>query len=203
MIYKELKKEGSVPMEKINEKTCPYCGAPLPEEAAFCPHCAKSINRRSKNKPPRLTPKRLVLAALILLAILLLAAGAYAFLGPKTYDGLGEVIYTDSDGTYQVLIGWGDRYEPTTETTHDAADQDRYRFPVRVYVNHQATGEDMAKEFLQKVESVEVRAESESESTFPVQCTPPESGSEAGYPGTALVCFVDYNRESPTQNQII
>ena len=190
-------------MEKINEKTCPCCGAPLPEEAAFCPHCAKSINRRSKNKPPRLTPKRLVLAALILLAALLLAAGAYAFLGPKTYDGLGEVIYTDSDGTYQVLIGWGDRYEPTTETTHDAADQDRYRFPVRVYVNHQATGEDMAKEFLQKVESVEVRAESESESTFPVQCTPPESGSEAGYPGTALVCFVDYNRESPTQNQII
>ena len=59
-------------MEKINEKTCPCCGAPLPEEAAFCPHCATSINRRSKTKPPRLTPKRLVLAALILLAILLL-----------------------------------------------------------------------------------------------------------------------------------
>lgn len=134
---------------------------------------------------------------------MLLAAGAYTLFSPKTYDGLGEVIYTDSDDTYQVLIGWDSRYEPTTEVRQDAADEDRYRFPVRIYVNQQATGEDMAEAFLQKVESAQVRAESESESTFPIQCTAPTSGPESGYPGTALVSFVDYNRESPSQSQII
>ena len=28
------------------EKKCPFCGELLPEEAAFCPRCAKSVNQR-------------------------------------------------------------------------------------------------------------------------------------------------------------
>ncbi|HIR06346.1 MAG TPA: zinc-ribbon domain-containing protein [Candidatus Copromonas faecavium] len=36
------------------KKTCPYCGAPLRDEASFCPHCAKSINSRVPFTPPPL-----------------------------------------------------------------------------------------------------------------------------------------------------
>ena len=34
------------------EKRCPHCGAALPGEAAFCPHCAQSVNRRAQAKVP-------------------------------------------------------------------------------------------------------------------------------------------------------
>ena len=177
------------------KKTCPCCGAPLPEEAAFCPHCAKSLNRRSKNKPPRLTPKRLVLAALILLAALLLAAGAYAFLGPKTYDGLGEVIYTDSDGTYQLLSNVSsDRYYPMTEIHQDAGDQESYRFPLRLYINHRDTGADAGGMFLQKVASAELEIRQPGQSPKPVTASRPFSSDDI--PGAALVSSIDFSRLS-------
>ena len=28
------------------EQICPHCGASLPEEASFCPHCARDIHSR-------------------------------------------------------------------------------------------------------------------------------------------------------------
>ena len=34
------------------QKVCPHCGAALPEEAAFCPYCAQTVNRRSHLKAP-------------------------------------------------------------------------------------------------------------------------------------------------------
>ena len=34
-------------------KRCPHCGARLLNEAAFCPHCAKSIHKRTVVEPPR------------------------------------------------------------------------------------------------------------------------------------------------------
>ena len=33
-------------------KTCPHCGARMPEEAAFCPHCARSVNSRKEVTRP-------------------------------------------------------------------------------------------------------------------------------------------------------
>ena len=84
-------------------KQCPFCGAPLPEEAAFCPRCAKSINRRSKNKPPRPFPAKLLQRFLLCCLAAALALGIWFRISPKTYDGLGEITYTDSDGTYQLL----------------------------------------------------------------------------------------------------
>ena len=56
-------------------KQCPFCGAPLPEEAAFCPRCAKSINRRSKNKPPRPFPAKLLQRFLLCCLAAALALG--------------------------------------------------------------------------------------------------------------------------------
>lgn len=34
--------------DRTTRRTCPYCGAELPEEASFCPFCARSVNQRQK-----------------------------------------------------------------------------------------------------------------------------------------------------------
>ena len=81
------------------EKKCPYCGAPLPEEASFCPHCAKSINRRSQPQKPLLIPVK-VLRGILLCGVLAVLAGVlYLSTRPQTVEGMGEVYYTDDDGT--------------------------------------------------------------------------------------------------------
>lgn len=85
-------------------KQCKHCGAELPEDASFCPHCAQSQNERSDMRPPRLWRKKLMC---VILALLLLTAAALAvFLShkPKVFEGGASVTYTDRDGTYQLLV---------------------------------------------------------------------------------------------------
>lgn len=85
-------------------KQCRNCGAELPEDASFCPHCAQSQIERSEVKPPRLWRKKALYA---FLAVLLLVAAALAvFLPhrPKTFEGGASVTYTDKDGTYELLV---------------------------------------------------------------------------------------------------
>ena len=57
------------------EKQCPHCGAALPGEAAFCPHCAQSVNRRNQAKVPTPVPWRKALRfglpVLVILGLLL------------------------------------------------------------------------------------------------------------------------------------
>lgn len=182
-------------MGKINEKTCPCCGAPLPEEAAFCPHCAKSINRRSKNKPPRPFPARLLQRLLLCCLAAVLALGIWFRISPKTYDGMGEITYTDSDGTYQLLSNVSsDRYYPMTEIHQDAGDQESYRFPLRLYINHRDTGADAGGMFLQKVESAELEIRQPGQSPKPVTASQPFSSDDI--PGAALVSSIDFSRLS-------
>ena len=45
------------------EHRCPHCGAPLPEQAAFCPHCAKSVHPRRTPRVPFPLRKKVLLAA--------------------------------------------------------------------------------------------------------------------------------------------
>lgn len=58
-------------------KNCRYCGKPLPEEAAFCPYCARSqLDAQEAPEPPR-SPKKppLLLMPLLAAAALLLCVG--------------------------------------------------------------------------------------------------------------------------------
>lgn len=97
-------------------KACPHCGEPIHEHAVFCPHCARSLQPRAEAKPPRLWRKLLlpVLAALAVLAVLTAGLLYWQANRPQVYDNGGaEVIYTDQDVTYQVLVGWmDDRFSP-------------------------------------------------------------------------------------------
>ena len=86
-------------------KKCVHCGAELPEEAAFCPHCAKSQIEKVEVKPPRLWRKKalLALSCTLLAAFALLAVLLYH--RPLTIEGGARVVYTDKDGEYELIIG--------------------------------------------------------------------------------------------------
>ena len=96
----------------MTEHPCPHCGAPLPEGASFCPHCAKEVEER---KPAR---KAIPLRRKILLALLVLVVVAAGLMGwrladqPEVYDGQGGVTY----GDYQLVLSYpGARATPQPE----------------------------------------------------------------------------------------
>ena len=88
------------------EHLCPHCGAPLPEDASFCPHCAQSIRtRKLAQVPAHLWRKGLKIAALVIV-LLAAAAGLLAlFLHNSAPTGMPEgevhqvVLTEDEEGT--------------------------------------------------------------------------------------------------------
>ena len=49
---------------------CPRCGQPIPQQAAFCPHCAQSVRRRKPVPIPTVHRRRVPWGALVLLLVL-------------------------------------------------------------------------------------------------------------------------------------
>lgn len=185
------------------EKQCPHCGAPLPEEASFCPHCAKSVNERAESKPPKRIPAKSIRTALLLLLAVVFCVGIYLYTRPKTYDGLGEVTYTDDDGTYQlVTTNSTNRYDIMTSIRQEIPDDgENYRFPLRFYVNSPDTGADAGGIFLQKVKRYYISIDQEDGSPVPVSCTDPAPNPT--YPDAALITFLNWTSESPESSQIV
>lgn len=176
-------------------KPCPRCGAALPAEASFCPHCAETLRPRKPASPPAVFPRRRFLwggAALMLLAA---AAALMLSLAPDTYDGLGQVLYTDDDGTYQLLVTpENNRFTPQAEVSSDAEEGQAYRIPSRLFVNHVDSGANAGQMFLQKVDSVSTQILQPEDSFSPMTCTLPETRDFA--PEAARVTLVDFTSRS-------
>ena len=85
-------------------KKCGNCGADLPEDASFCPHCTQSQVERSEVKPPRLWRKKALYGLLGALVLIVAALAVFLPHWPKTFEGGASVTYTDKDGTYDLLI---------------------------------------------------------------------------------------------------
>ena len=148
-------------MESTPVRACPYCGASLPAEASFCPHCARSINRRQDMFPPSMGWRKALRRAWAVLLLMVLAGTGgtvwYFSTQPQVYDdnGTGEVLYTDADGTYQILIGYRDTpYDPAPVITHKEELDGEYTFPVCLFIHHKETGVNAGEIFLRKVASV-------------------------------------------------
>ena len=157
------------------KQQCPHCGTELPQEASFCPYCAKSINRRREASRPHPIPLKLRWTALAAVLILLVSALAVFALRPKTYDGLGEVFYTDQDGTYQLVFAWANA--PTEAVPDRWLEEEaggEFRFPCMMYVNHVESGANAAPAFRKKVASISAEIIQDNDLEHPMMCSEPK-----------------------------
>ena len=179
------------------KKPCPYCGAELPEEASFCPYCARGVRARTEIVPPNPAWRRRVRRLLaVLVPVLLLAglgAGWYLSARPQVYDddGTGEVLYTDADGTYQILLGWADTpYDPAPVITQSAEKDGEYTFPVCLFIHHKDTGVNAGEIFLRKVASVTAEFDTPDDPSGYITYDPPAYDDYA--PDAALTSFTHF-----------
>ena len=159
------------------QKICPHCGAQLPDMASFCPHCAQSVTQRREFRPPRRLPRRVLRGALLVLVLGTLALSAYLYTRPKVYDnGAAEVIYTDDDGSYQLLLNYfGDRFQPMTDYSEELEEGTTSNKPSRLFINHMDTGVNAKEVFLRKVEAINVELLRGGDSLEPWQYTQPQA----------------------------
>lgn len=174
-------------------KNCPRCGAQLPDAVSFCPHCAQSVTQRRELHPPRRLSRRAVRISLVVLAALSLILAAWLYTRPRTYDdgGTATVIYTDRDGSYQLLLGWGnDPYTPAPEVYQAAELDGEYRFPMCLFVHHTGSDANAANSFMNKVESVTAQFGPADDPEGYITYTAP---APHGYcPEAMAVSFVDF-----------
>lgn len=119
------------------EHNCPYCGAPLPEDASFCPHCTQSIRNRQPVKVPSHLWRKGLKWLLTLALILAVAGGLYARLGREAPsaglpagDTTAVILEEDENGMVKVTPDLLREYFPllsginfsTTSTTSDNID---------------------------------------------------------------------------------
>lgn len=178
------------------EQKCPHCGADLPEEASFCPHCATTVHRRKAAKVPVPMLRKALTVLLVLVIVSAVAGGLWLKLKPKTYDEYGQVIYTAGDGTvYQVLLGSNaDRFTPQPQLTVSCEADGQYRMPSRLYINNSGSGEDANQAFLELVESASAEFIHQEDSPSPMVCSQP-AYNEA-LPDAALISLLDFTGES-------
>ena len=180
------------------QKVCPHCGAALPEEAAFCPYCAQTVNRRSHLKAPAEGWRRALRRALMVLMPLLLVGGiaaGYHLTRPQTYEGVGEVYYSDLSGTYHLFLSESaSLQEPVRERRQTAAIGDAYRGPGLLRVHDADTGADAGAAFLEKIDRVTAEFPTIEGVGGNFACTAPAPHS--AFPDVPLVSLVDYTLET-------
>lgn len=175
-------------------KNCPHCGARLPEEAFFCPHCAQNVHPRTKPRMPVFIPWRKILWFLLLpLTVLSLCLGWYWASRPKVYEdgGAATVIYTDQDGSYQLLLSWVNTpYTPAPEVYQKAEKDGEYHFPLCLFVHNTDSDANAANIFLNKVKHITAQFDSnEGESEY-ITCTAPAPHSYC--PEAMAVSFINF-----------
>ena len=186
---------------------CPRCGQPIPQQAAFCPHCAHLVGQRQNIVPPAPGWRKVLRRVLPLLILLVLAVGAgtawYLSTRPQVYDAQGEVFYTGDNGiTYQVVLAWPDsHFQPMYSVEQNAAVGEQYRFPVRLYINNVDSDASANTIFLQQVDYVTAEflpPEGDGE----VSCLEPAPSPDYA-PDAALVSSVDFVAQDDFVSQMV
>ena len=138
-------------------KACPSCGASLPGNASFCPHCARDIHtRRSVQLPVRrwLRPLRRTVA---LAGLLLLAALLYDAAAPDVYDAWGELTYTVDGNPYHLVLTFRNDPTPERSCTVQVEQGETYERSSKLFITHVDTGVDAGRMFDQQIASTYVR----------------------------------------------
>ena len=176
------------------EYNCPHCGAPLPEEAAFCPYCAQPVRPRAARNAPIPQRKKVLLAAVVLAIVLAVALEWYLAARPRVYDGVGEVFYTDGGTAYQLAVAWpNNRCQPAPDIYQFGRVEEATRWPSRLYVNYKDTGADAWPAFSQSVEQVTVEVVQDRQGATELAATSPAHDSYS--PDAAMVSYLDFTGE--------
>lgn len=178
-------------------KACPHCGAVLPDEASFCPGCARSVIFREEVRRYRRLRVKVICGLFAVLAAALLAALVWRLL-PKTYDnGTAEALYAMKGQTYQLCIAWADTpTTPFSDRYTSAAVDFNSRYPALLYINRAGTGENAADEFLPQVESIAAEFVNRSfaggaREDMRLSCTSPARQTDY-VPDAASITYVDF-----------
>ena len=176
-------------------KACPHCGEVLPDEASFCPSCAKSVIIREKARRRKRLAVKAVFIFFAVLAAVLLAVFIWS-LTPRTYDnGTAEALYDTKGRTYQLCIAWADTPTiPFSDRYASAAVNFDGRYPSLLFINDVSTGEDAAGEFLPQVERITAEFASLSPGggqDMRLFCTPPARQTDY-VPHAAGITYVDF-----------
>lgn len=177
------------------ERICPHCGTPLPDESAFCPHCARNVRERKTPKIP-IPLRRKVLLGLLALAVLAALGGGMYWAArpyvPQEYDGAGEVYYTLDDTAYQILVAWpNDRCAPAPDIYQNGRAEETTRWPSRLYVNYKDTGADGWDAFSQQVDAVRVEVEQDENGASDLVAEEPTVRDDYS-PDAAMVSTLDF-----------
>ena len=92
----------------LEEKRCPHCGAPLAENASFCPYCESVLIEKHPAAVPEPKRRRRITAALLLTAVLVAALTAVGFANRgKVIDAQGAELTYETDGqTFHLALGF-------------------------------------------------------------------------------------------------
>ena len=85
---------------------CRRCGAELPENASFCPHCETPLGEKRPVRPPHPWRwKAVICAGILLVGLGIFLTWRWVGSRPETYDpGAAELVYEDGGTTYLSLI---------------------------------------------------------------------------------------------------
>ena len=181
---------------------CPRCGAPLPEESSFCPHCAQSVrSRRDAVIPVHMRRKKvrlaLWLAGLALLGFggLLLGTALYQAVTPDIYDAYGQVVYSTGSNSYRLCLTFQNNASgPQPEYTVQAEKYVSYERASSLFITHVESGLNAGQMFLQLVDTFYAQLIQPEDSLSPMTCSQPMYQSYDD--DVALVTTVNFSGQS-------
>lgn len=143
---------------------CRRCGAELPENASFCPHCETPLGEKRPVRPPHPWRwKAVICAGILLVGLGIFLTWRWVGSRPETYDpGAAELVYEDGGTTYHLLLSFysvDGIPEPQKEkraTVSPSSDGGRSACPSQLYVYDEATGENCRERFREKVAALSV-----------------------------------------------
>ncbi len=179
-------------------KPCKFCGAQLPEGAAFCPVCARAQTEPEEKRAPR-TWRKWTALLLGAAGVIALAVGITLWVqGPKVYDNGGaELQY---QGYHVLLTRHGSSVEPRPvdyEMSSELLDGEEYGWPSQLIAYRDNDTVNAKDEFAQLIEYATVEATPrDGARTMDVE----QPGPADPFPGAILLSQLLYTSETGTND---
>ncbi|MCI7473285.1 MAG: hypothetical protein MSB10_06340 [Clostridiales bacterium] len=170
-------------------KPCPSCGAPLPSEASFCPHCMEALRPRREAEPPLrrwLRPLRRVVLLAVLAALAAAVCLLYDAVTPDTYDGWGELTYRLNDNDYHLAVTFRNDSTPEPVYTVQTIEDWDYDRAAKLFVTHVDSGADAGQVFRQQIETIQVQVVQAQDNPSPITWQQPTYQGDSAAEGMAL-----------------